>query len=88
LKITPLNFNVDVLTLVVNSIIGIYQLERIGTGGVQTNLSSTDIKEILVPIIDDHIQEKIAAPCRRKFQVKKAIGTTVRNRQTRGRNCH
>ena len=41
MKITPKNFNSDVLSLIINSVIGELQLNRIGTGGVQTNISST-----------------------------------------------
>jgi restriction endonuclease S subunit len=44
----------------INSLIGSLQLERIGTGGVQTNISSKDIFKILIPIIDKPIQEQIA----------------------------
>ncbi len=71
MRITPINFNVDVLPLVINSIIGKYQLERIGTGGVQTNISSTDIKEILIPIIENTQQEKIAVLVEESFRLKK-----------------
>ena len=54
------DYNQDVLTLLINSIIGSLQLDRIGTGGVQTNISSKDIFEILIPILDKKIQDEIA----------------------------
>lgn len=60
MRITPKNYNVDVLPILINSLIGQYQLERIGTGGVQTNISATDIKQILIPNIDITTQSKIA----------------------------
>lgn len=70
MRITPKNYNVDVLPLIINSIIGQLQLERIGTGGVQTNISATDIKEILVPIIADNKQEQIAELVEESFKLK------------------
>ena len=51
--------NGDVLCLILNSCIGRYQLERIGTGGVQVNISSNDIKNILIPDITKELQIKI-----------------------------
>ena len=71
MRITPKNYNVEILPLVINSIIGKMQLERIGTGGVQTNISATDIKEILVPVFDKQIQEKIASLVSESFTLKK-----------------
>ncbi len=70
MRITPKSYNVDVLPLVINSIIGQSQLERIGTGGVQTNISAMDIKEILIPIIDSKKQEEIAELVEESFKLK------------------
>ena len=70
MRITPKNIDFNVLPLIINSIIGQYQLERIGTGGVQTNISSSDIKEIIIPIIDYFIQERIAALVEESFHLK------------------
>ena len=71
MRITPINYNVEILPLVINSIIGKMQLERIGTGGVQTNISATDIKEILLPAFDKQTQEKIASLVSESFTLKK-----------------
>lgn len=60
LKFTPKNIETDFLVLVLNSIVGKLQLDRIGTGGLQTNISYKDIKNILIPILPDHTQQKIA----------------------------
>ncbi len=71
MRITPKNYNVDVLPLLINSIIGKFQLERIGTGGVQTNISSSDIRKILIPIIPNDKQQKIADLVEESFALKK-----------------
>lgn len=60
MRITPKNIQVEILPLILNSLIGKLQLERIGTGGVQTNISSNDIKEIYIPKIDEKTQTQIA----------------------------
>lgn len=60
MRITPQNINVEVLPLIINSIIGKYQLERMGTGGVQTNISANDIKQIVIPNVEEKIQTQIA----------------------------
>ena len=60
LRITPQNIDADFLVILLNSIVGSYQLERIGTGGVQINISYKDIKNILIPDFSKHIQQKIA----------------------------
>jgi type I restriction enzyme M protein len=56
----------------INSIIGQTQLERIGTGGVQTNISSSDILNILIPIIDDTIQTQIEEKIKESFALKES----------------
>jgi restriction endonuclease S subunit len=70
MRISPKNYNVDVLPLIINSIIGQSELERIGTGGVQTNISATDIKEILIPIIEKNKQQQIAELVEESFKLK------------------
>ena len=70
MRITPKNVNVDVLPLLINSIIGQYQLERIGTGGVQTNISANDIKEIFIPRFHSDKQIQIAELIKQSFKLK------------------
>ena len=57
--------------LLLNSIIGSYQLERIGTGGVQTNISYKDIKNILIPILPKPTQQKIAELVKQSHEARK-----------------
>lgn len=71
LRITPQNIDVDYFTLLLNSIVGKYQLERIGTGGVQINISYKDIKNILIPILSQPIQQKIADMVRGSHSARK-----------------
>ncbi|MBZ7945178.1 restriction endonuclease subunit S [Campylobacter sp. RM10532] len=71
LKISIKNFNSDVLVLILNSFICKMQFERIGTGGVQTNLSSVDMQNILIPKIDLKIQEKISKYIEESFSLRK-----------------
>lgn len=71
LRFTPKSIETDFLVLVLNSIIGSYQLERIGTGGVQTNISYRDIKNILIPILPKPTQQKIAEMVRKSHQARK-----------------
>ncbi len=70
-RFTPQNFEEEVLTLLINSIIGLSQLQRIGTGGVQTNISSNDIKEIKIPLIKPQIQKEIAEKIKESHQLRK-----------------
>jgi len=70
LKITPQNYNADVLALLINSIIGQIQLERVGTGGVQTNLSINDMLDILIPILSQETQTQIADLVKQSFVLK------------------
>lgn len=70
MRITSKNIDVDVLPLIINSIIGQFQLERIGTGGVQTNISASDIKEIFIPNLEEDIQQKIALLVQESFTLK------------------
>lgn len=71
LKISIKDFNQNVLSLLLNSIFGKLQFERIGTGGVQTNISSFDIFNILIPKIDFKIQEAIAFNIQKSFNLRK-----------------
>ncbi|MFZ2726105.1 MAG: restriction endonuclease subunit S, partial [Methylococcaceae bacterium] len=70
MRFTPKNYNPLALMLILNSIVGEYQLERIGTGGVQTNISSNDINKIIIPILPDETQTKIADLVQQSFQLK------------------
>ena len=70
MRFTPKNYNPLVLMLILNSIMGEYQLERVGTGGVQTNISSNDINKIIIPILPDEIQAKIAELIQQSFTLK------------------
>lgn len=60
MKISPKNIDFEVLPLFINSILGESQLKRIGTGGVQTNISSKDIMDIKIPLLKQSIQEQIS----------------------------
>ncbi|MCW1354124.1 restriction endonuclease subunit S [Campylobacter jejuni] len=71
LKISIKNFNSDVLVLLLNSFICKMQFERIGTDGVQTNLSSIDMQNILISKIDPTTQEKIAKYIQESFNLRK-----------------
>lgn len=71
LRFTPQDIDNDYLVLLLNSIVGFYQLERIGTGGVQTNISYKDIKNILIPDLSKPTQRKIAELVRQSHEVRK-----------------
>lgn len=71
MRFTPKNYDSEVLSLLINSIIGYLQLERIGTGGVQTNISATDIKEIFIPKLQTDKQQQIAKLIEESFYLKK-----------------
>jgi restriction endonuclease S subunit len=70
MRITPKGYNVDVLPILINSLIGQLQLEQIGTGGVQTNISATDVRLILIPNIDTNTQSKIADLVMSSYKLK------------------
>lgn len=70
LKISTKGFNQSILVLILNSIFGKLQFERIGTGGVQTNISGTDILNILIPKIDPNIQTQIAQNIQKSFELR------------------
>lgn len=69
LKISIDKFCSDVLVLFLNSVFARLQFERIGTGGVQTNISANDMQNILIPNIDSKIQEKIALKIQKSFEL-------------------
>lgn len=71
LRFTPKGIDPDLLVLILNSVIGSYQLERIGTGGVQTNISYRDIQNILIPVLLKPTQEKIAELVRKSHEARK-----------------
>lgn len=70
-KFTPKNFNEYTLTLFINSILGLSQLQRVGTGGVQTNISGNDIKKIKIPLIKPQIQKEIAQKIKESHKLRK-----------------
>ncbi|MDO9028686.1 MAG: restriction endonuclease subunit S, partial [Candidatus Roizmanbacteria bacterium] len=71
LKFTSKNINKEYLVLVLNSIVGNLQLERIGTGGVQTNIGYNDTKNILIPELETNIQQRIADLVRKSHEARK-----------------
>ncbi len=70
MRVTPKNYNNEVLPLIINSQIGNLQLNQIGTGGVQTNISSNDIKNILIPVLTENSQQQIADLVEKSFSLK------------------
>ena len=70
MRFTPKGYNPTVLMLILNSIVGAYQLERVGTGGVQTNISSNDINKIIIPILPVETQTQIASLVQQSFALK------------------
>lgn len=71
LRFSSKNIDSDYLVLVLNSIVGSYQLARIGTGGVQTNISYKDIQNILIPNLSKSTQQKIAELVRKSHEARK-----------------
>jgi hypothetical protein len=60
MRITQTTFNSNVLSMLINSCIVNEQLLRIGTGGVQTNISATDIGNVIIPKLDSKPENEIA----------------------------
>ena len=58
------------MSLIINSIIGLHQLNRIGTGGVQTNISSSDILKIQIPLLSLTAQSQISSLIQESFTLK------------------
>ena len=69
-RFTPKNYDPEVLSLIINSIIGLHQLNRIGTGGVQTNISSSDILKIQIPLLSLTAQSQISSLIQESFTLK------------------
>ena len=70
MKFRPNRFDADVLSLIINSEIVRKQLERVGTGGVQTNLSITDILNVKIPNLSILLQEDISNKIQESFSLK------------------
>lgn len=71
LRINTKNIDNDYLCLILNSIVGSYQFNRIGTGGVQTNISYRDMKEIYIPRIK--IESKIGQMIRDSLNKRESV---------------
>ena len=71
LHFTPQNAEPLYLLVLINSLIGNLQLQRIGTGGVQTNISYRDIKNISIPLLPNGKQKKIAELVRQSHEARK-----------------
>lgn len=61
MRIKQESIDSNVLSLMINSYIVNEQLKRIGTGGVQTNISSKDIMQILIPKLTDGVELLVAS---------------------------
>ncbi|MGL4392429.1 MAG: restriction endonuclease subunit S [Fusobacteriaceae bacterium] len=70
-RITPKKFDGKVLSMLINSALGKMQLDRIGTGGVQVNISTNDIKKILIPNIRAEVQKEISDKIQESFSLRK-----------------
>jgi restriction endonuclease S subunit len=60
LSVTIDDFSSECMLVLLNSIVGQMQFEKIGVGGVQTNISPNDILNMLIPNIPSNIQAEIA----------------------------
>lgn len=69
-KIAIRGFSPDVLAVFLNSVCAKLQFERIGTGGVQTNISSSDIQNLFIPLLDSKTQEAIESKISQSFALK------------------
>lgn len=87
LKISIKDFSGDVLVLLLNSIFCKLQFERIGTGGVQTNISSNDILDILIPKIAPATQEQIALKIQKSFTLRAKSKDLLQNAKMRLENA-
>lgn len=87
LKISIKDFSGDVLVLLLNSIFCKLQFERIGTGGVQTNISSNDILDILIPKIATATQEQIALKIQKFFTLRAKSKDLLQNAKMRLENA-
>lgn len=87
LKISIKDFSGDVLVLLLNSIFCRLQFERIGTGGVQTNISSNDILNILIPKINPATQEQIALKIQKSFTLRAKSKDLLQNAKIKLENA-
>lgn len=87
LKISIKDFSGDVLVLLLNSIFCKLQFERIGTGGVQTNISSNDILNILIPKINPATQEQIALKIQKSFTLRTKSKDLLQNAKIKLENA-
>lgn len=87
LKISIKDFSGDVLVLLLNSIFCKLQFERIGTGGVQTNISSNDILDILIPKINPATQEQIALKIQKSFTLRAKSKDLLQNAKIKIENA-
>lgn len=87
LKISIKDFSGDVLVLLLNSIFCKLQFERIGTGGVQTNISSNDILDILIPKINPATQEQIALKIQKSFTLRAKSKDLLQNAKIKLENA-
>lgn len=87
LKISIKDFSGDVLVLLLNSIFCKLQFERIGTGGVQTNISSNDILNILIPKINPATQEQIALKIQKSFTLRAKSKDLLQNAKIKLENA-
>ena len=71
MKIKSKNINPVVFSLIINSMIGKNQLERIQTGGVQANISPKDILKIQIPCIKTSVQDEIADYIKQSMEYSK-----------------
>lgn len=71
MKIKSKNINPVVFSLIINSMIGKNQLERIQTGGVQANISPKDILKIQIPCIKTSVQDEIAGYIKQSMEYSK-----------------
>jgi restriction endonuclease S subunit len=70
LKLSIKDYEQDTLCLIINSIVCKMQLEKIGTGGVQTNISPKDIFNIVIPILPIATQTQISSKIQQSFELK------------------
>lgn len=59
------------LALVLNSLIGHMQTEKLCTGSAQAEIYPSDIEKFIVPILDETMQETIASKVYKSFELKK-----------------
>ncbi len=83
LRVKLKNISPEYLTIVLNSIVGKMQFERIGTGGVQTNVSSNDVLKILIPRLDEKIENQITELLSKSYDLKTQSEQLLEQAKTR-----